>query len=63
MTRKVQKNLQLMLGKKKKQVLNYEVVKFVYLFIVDEHGSVKGFCCPVNKVGGVRWCHVDQYTL
>jgi len=37
--------------------------KYVYLFVVDEHGGVEGFRSPVNDVGGLGGRHVDQHTL
>lgn len=40
-----------------------EVIGLVYLFLVDEHGGVEGFCSPVNYVGGLGGRHVDQHTL
>lgn len=35
----------------------------IYLFIVDEHGRVEGFCCPANYIRGLGRCQVDQHTL
>lgn len=39
------------------------VICFGYLFIVDEHGGVKGLRRPVNEIGGLAGCHVDHHAL